>query len=264
MNNTKNKKIKYEGNFLNGKWNGLGTLDETGEACEIYEGEFINGILNGKVNEYYFDRLQYEGEYLNGKRNGKGKVYNQDGIVIFEGEYLNGVRNGKGKKYNDKDILIFEGEYSNDKRNGKGKEYKENNELIFEGEYANDKRYTGTWKEYGNFNFADTLIYEGEYYKGNKWNGKFYDKNKNVSLILINGKGKGKIFEYGILKFEGEYNNGMKNGKGKEFWNDGSLQFEGEFLNDKRWNGISRDSDINAIWVYRNGNKFVEDWYHIY
>ena len=37
----------------------------------------------------------------------------------------------------------------------------------------------------------------------------------------------------GKLKFEGEYLNGKRNGKGKEY-NDGKLEFEGEYLNGER------------------------------
>ena len=43
--------------------------------------------------------------------------------------------------------------------------------------------------------------------------------------------GSGIIKEYDfddILKFEGEYLNGEKNGKGKEYNKDGNLIFEGE------------------------------------
>ncbi len=29
-----------------------------------------------------------------------------------------------------------------------------------------------------------------------------------------------------------------KNGKGKEYYDNGELKFEGEYLNGKRWNGI--------------------------
>ena len=37
-----------------------------------------------------------------------------------------------------------------------------------------------------------------------------------------------------VFKFEGEYLNGEKNGKGKEFNDYGKLLFEGEYLNGKR------------------------------
>ena len=43
----------------------------------IYEGEYLNGKRNGKGKEYNkYEKLIYKGEYLNGKRNGKGKEYN--------------------------------------------------------------------------------------------------------------------------------------------------------------------------------------------
>ena len=34
--------------------------------------------------------------------------------------------------------------------------------------------------------------------------------------------------------FEGEYLNGEKNGKGKEYYHDGDLEYEGEFLQGMR------------------------------
>ena len=37
-----------------------------------------------------------------------------------------------------------------------------------------------------------------------------------------------------VLKFEGEYLKGKRNGKGKEFHNKGELKFEGEYLNSKQ------------------------------
>ena len=50
------------------------------------------------------------------------------------------------------------------------------------------------------------------------------------------GKGKEYIMNSNILIFEGEYLNGKRNGKGKEFKNN-ILIFEGEYLNEKKWSG---------------------------
>jgi len=41
------------------------------------------------------------------------------------------------------------------------------------------------------------------------------------------------MFFYSNLIFEGEYLNGERNGKGKEYHDNGELFFEGEFLNGK-------------------------------
>ena len=35
-------------------------------------------------------------------------------------------------------------------------------------------------------------------------------------------------------KFEGEYVNGEKNGKGKKYNDNGKIKFEGEYLNEKK------------------------------
>ena len=47
--------------------------------------------------------------------------------------------------------------------------------------------------------------------------------------------GKCKENDYGKLKYEGEYLNGDRHGKGKEYYNDNyNLKFEGEYLNGQR------------------------------
>ena len=83
---------------------------------------------------------------------------------------------------------------------------------------------------------------------------------KERGVIAYNiEKGKGYIKQYdynGKLIFEGEYLNGDKNGKGKEY-SDGELVFEGEDLNGKR-NGKGKDySDGKIIFEgeYLNGKR---------
>ena len=65
----------------------------------------------------------------------------------------------------------------------------------------------------------------------------------------------------GALIFEGEYLNGIKNGKGKQYDGFGNLLFEGEYLDGKRWNGKGKDDGIfsrkNEIIEYLNGEKIL-------
>ena len=50
----------------------------------------------------------------------------------------------------------------------------------------------------------------------------------------INRKGK-EYYSDGKLLFEGEYLNGQRNGEGKEYnFINGKLEFEGEYLNGKK------------------------------
>ena len=78
--------------------------------------------------------------------------------------------------------------------------------------------------------------------------GKEYLKH-NDELVFegeyLNGKRNGKVKEYyynGQLIFEGEYLNGKRNGIGKEYNNYGELKFEGEYLNGQR-NGKGKEYD---------------------
>ena len=185
--------------------------------------------MKGKY--YINERLKYDGEYLfDNKYNDKG--YDEYGNKIYE--LRNGT--GNGKEYFPNGKLIFEGEYLNGRRNGKGKEY-ENGKLILEGEYKSDKR----------------------------WNCKAYDEI-NHFFKLKEGKGLLKIYDNnGKLKFENEYLNGEKNGKGKvyyngkgkEYYDNGKLKFEGEYLYDYRLKGkYYIDERLEYEGEYLNKNKY--------
>ena len=43
--------------------------------------------------------------------------------------------------------------------------------------------------------------------------------------------------------YKGEYLNGERNGKGKEYYWNKQLKFEGEYLNGKQWNGIGYEGN---------------------
>ena len=70
----------------------------------IFEGEYLNGKRNGVGKEYneLSGKLKFEGEYLNDKKNGKGKEYTVfhvfftpllrsetgDAIIFWDGEII--------------------------------------------------------------------------------------------------------------------------------------------------------------------------------
>ena len=86
-------------------------------------------------------------------------------------------------------------------------------------------------------------IISGKYKIGGK-TGKGFECIIDTNIIIfegeyLNGKRNGKGKEYyknNQLLFEGQYLNGEKNGKGKEYNSFGELIFEGEYLNGKRVN----------------------------
>ena len=61
------------------------------------------------------------------------------------------------------------------------------------------------------------------------------------------------------MEFEGDYLNGIRNGKGKEYYKDGKLKFVGEYLNGEKWNGKEKEYDYDDRLIYEikyiNGKK---------
>ena len=210
---------------------------------EFQENIYVNGILwtgfksDDYSNKYISksDKLFY-GEYLNGKRwKGNGKELYPDNKIKFEGDYDKGKRI-KGKEYYEEGKLKFEGEYLNGKYfNGKG--YSFSGEETYE--IKEGKNIPEDFNKYG-------LRYEGEFNEERSGKGKEYFKNKLIyEGEFLEGKREGKGKEYsdnGNLKYEGEYINGEKNGKGKEYYDNGKLKYEGEYINGEK-NGIGKEYD---------------------
>ena len=62
----------------------------------------------------------------------------------------------------------------------------------------------------------------------------WYDNLNKIAYELKEGKGLVKEYIYGNLSFEGEYLNGLRDGKGKEYFYNNKLKFEGEYLKGER------------------------------
>ena len=89
---------------------------------------------------------------------------------------------------------------------------------------------------------------------------------KNLNIGIINYKVFSKKYiiyesnrfgkEYNSfndnLVYEGEYLNGERNGKGKEYNWSGKIIFEGEYLNNIKWLGIGYDNDGNISYKLDN------------
>ena len=146
--NEKNKnlrwvKIKKDNGIYFGEANQ--NLPE-GRGCFIY---------NGKDD----DILQWIGYFHNGEKANYGKLYNDEGKLIYEGEYKNGIRNGEGIYYYARG-LRYEGQFINGLREGNGVFY---------------------WE--------DGTRWEGPF-KNNEMNGEgtFYDKEDSYPVVYNNGE----------------------------------------------------------------------------
>ena len=103
-------------------------------------------------------------------------------------------------------------------------------------------------------------VYSGKYiiYEKDR-KGKLYNAYEDRLLFegeFLNGKkhGKGKEYTYiGKINFEGEYLNGIINGKGKEYFDDGKIKYEGNYLNGLRHG--------EGILYYNNGKiRFMGEY----
>ena len=141
----------------------------------------------------------------------------------------------------DEGILLFEGEYKNGIKYGK--EYNSAGKLIFDGEYKNMDDVVKECESIPLSNYGDEIS------KEKPWNGKIYIYEHHTRFRCggccfgmpdFNNEymEDSDIEKYknikDLIKFEGEYFNGEKNGKGKEYNIEGNLIYEGVYLNDKR------------------------------
>jgi len=87
-----------------------------------------------------------------------------------------------------------------------------------------------------------------------------YNKNLQNKMDEENRKGKEYNFEDGLV-FEGEYLNGERNGKGREYYCFNKiLRFEGEYLNGKKWNGKGNDNFNKFAYELKNGKGFIKEY----
>ena len=89
-----------------------------------------------------------------------------------------------------------------------------------------------------------------------------YYKLYSKKYLIFDAKRKVKEYDKnnGNLIFEGEYLNGKRNGKGKEYDRYGILLFEGDYLNGDRWNGKGYNGSNNIVYELKNGKGNVKEY----
>ena len=267
---------KYEGNIINGLYDGKGILyDKSGKM--IYQGFFKSGEYEGFGRKYEDNQLIYEGFFSKGKYEGKGTLY-KNGNIIFEGNFSDDEYHGPG-------IFYVNGEkvskrfYKNGYYSSKGYlVIYENNEEVYSGiTYENkpkegknltiydDEGYLIYKGDFFNFNYhGEGIIYfknsndkysSGIFENNNLINGVLYDingdityKGKFINNFPVEGKSI-KIYDlYKNLKYIGDISNCKYNGNGK-LYKDKFLYYDGTFK-DGNFNGFGK--------IYKKENLYYE------
>ena len=217
--------------------------------------------------------------------NGEGKLYSEDGNIIFEGKFLNDRPfEGKRKIYDKTGKIIgevnikygksngplqlktrykeFEREDIDDKYwNGKYKLFNKNGEIKVNGEFKN-----GSFNGIAKIKNKEGELIELEYKDGKIWMGNAEDFRKDLFYLgglsfdktdtyyfkgdylkrkKWNGKGK-EFYPYKMVEFEGEYDKGERI-KGIEWYEDGLIKYIGDYLNAKYYNGIAHNATGEEI-----------------
>ena len=201
------------------------TRDKYGNC---YSGEFENGVRHGIGAARFSDGSSYEGRWENGIFEGKGLLRFPDG-TFYEGEFTNGAYHGDGY-LSCADGSNYRGEWKNGKYHGKG-ELKDSNENVWEGEFGDGKLIKGNYLviEEGKTQFN---VYEIENGRRNRRSTR---KNKDGTLIytLEKKENSNVIVNYPDgSKYEGEWKDGVRHGKGVLKNSRGEVISEGNFTND--------------------------------
>ena len=115
------KKNYYQGEFVNGKRNGLG--EYYWEKDIFYSGEWKDNLMNGEGIYYFSKDAWYEGSFKNNKMEGFG-ILNVKNSKIYAGFYKDDFKDGFGIKIWDNDKKAYVGFWKNNKQEGFGKFFK--------------------------------------------------------------------------------------------------------------------------------------------
>jgi antitoxin component YwqK of YwqJK toxin-antitoxin module len=248
--------LYYEGNWLHGKKEGYGR-SYWPNGVIYYTGQWKNNKQHDP-NGIFFHKdgqLKYQGNVVNGKYHGSGYMplkgkrgywlhgklcesyYSGNGIthwpngnIHYEGEWSYCLFNGLGILYDEGGKMIYKGEFRMGKKHNKGISYTDG-KIIFDGIWTDDKE-----------NSITTLYFD--------------DMQQTVKYIghIVNGKYhiKGKLYRKdGTLEYDGEFDKGVKDGKGVLYYKDGkTISYDGTWFNNCR-NGL-------GVSHYPNGNIHYE------
>ena len=130
--NSRDKKVKYRGNFKECMF--------SGEGCLILKNvvKYLGDWDQNKMYGYgitYGDDFVHEGIRKDRLFDGHGTIYYSNNECVYEGNFLESKRNGFGI-FKDKNGDIFEGNWKNNMKNGEGIYY-----------FKNSSRFLCKWKD---------------------------------------------------------------------------------------------------------------------
>ena len=222
-------------------------FDETGEiiGSRIYDD--IGVLLSSGIID------------KEGKRDGDWKDYFRDGNLRAEGKYVDNLREGKWIFYFPVGSVEQVGNYRNGLENGEWIRYHDNGNIYIEESYFNGKE-DGLYTEYDE---EENVIAQGEYIEGEKesaWILNINDLQAKGNFMTGLRDGKWKYFyDDGTSLFEGNYVQGNPDGKHKYYFPGGELKEEQNYSNgipDKNWKRFDEEGNLIVTITYLDGKEY--------
>ncbi len=245
---------------------------------------FVGDKREGRAYLYYPDgAVKQTIPYFDGKKQGLSKEYDNNGMIITLYEYNNdflisrekinrtdaeGLKQGDWKEFYDNGNIKAEMTYRDDKLHGYYKEYNEKGILTLtmlydDGNLVEDNVSDDPEIEIVNrYDDQGRLIYSGPYKQGTPV-GIHREYNPLDGTIT----GSYVYNDEGVKVSEGIVNEaGERTGKWKDFYPEGGVKEEGEYIDNRRsgtWKFYSREGKVVQSGGYRNGREDgVWDWYY--
>ncbi|MBN1598477.1 MAG: hypothetical protein JW894_09300 [Bacteroidales bacterium] len=243
------------------------------EGIVVESGPYINETRVGIHNRYDNDgnitetRIYSDnGELLSvglidieGNKKGIWKNYYLDGSIKETGEYVNNLKEGRWTYYFNNGQIEQIGEFVKGKENGTWKWYSEKGELLKEEEFYNGKE-EGLYTEYDE---SGNVIVVGEYFDGEKegeWTLIINDFSAKGSYVTGLRDGKWRYYyDDGSVMFEGNYIQGNPDGKHKYYHPNGELKEEQFFsggIPNKHWKKFDEEGNIIVTITYEDGKEY--------
>ena len=246
--------LRIEGTFKHGLKNGYfkeydidGNLLVATKYVDGEKQEMAEELMKLEVRTDYYPSGQPKvvGTYnKKGLPEGVRREYNEEGKVekafifrngrvIGEGVFTDaGEKEGNWKEYFPDGKLKATGPYAKDNRDGLWKFYYNSGQLEQVGAYLNAMP-DSNWRWF----FSNGKLMREEFFYDGKSDGLMteYDVEGNVVTQgdYLEGKREGKWFyQAGDNRDEGEYIEGFRNGLWMSYFSDGTVSFEGKFIDD--------------------------------
>ena len=284
---------RYEGNWVNGKKEGIGNLvsdiskyegywkadkrhgmgKETFDDNSRYEGEYADDFFEGPGKQWLSDGRRYEGQFKNDKWNGQGSIFSKEGKLLYQGEMENNYVHGKAKKFYPDGKVEYEGEFKDGDADGHGTQVT-NSGHRFTGEFSKGfwvkgtlhltegQRIEGEFKDglpHGNgkdFDKSGNMVYEGKLFEG-KYHGvgqAWLPDGRSFKGEFDKGEwGKGTLFFKNGSRIEGVWKDGRLDGLAKSFYADGKPEYEGEYVSGN-WQGKG------TYYFQKDGESLQGNW----